>query len=167
MAGSTADVGGIHLAFANAIGRNGSAQQFRNAATPVDFQGDSQSDDSFFAVLDGLSPVGRERARLKVQACPTGVPFGHTTCVESITSNWQDLGSVPGSAIMIGNATGFAGRGTLLLAGPVAARPMGVTQTGITAPANPAWVSPWRRMRANADVAEIRIQDRMFRDGFE
>ena len=167
VAGSSADVGGMHLVFPSAIGRNGSAQQFRNAATPVDFQGDSQSIDSFFAVLDGLSPVGRERARLQVQACPSGVPFNTATCVDAVTANWQDLGSVPGSAVMVGNPVGLQEGDLYYWRARLLRAPVSVTQSGITAPANPARVSPWRRMRANADVAEIRIQDRLFRDSFE
>jgi hypothetical protein len=167
VAGSSADAGGMHVVFPNAKGRNGSAQQFRNAASPVDFQGDSQSSNSFFAVLDGISPVGRERARLQVQACPSGVPFNTASCVNAITPNWQDLGSVPGSAVLIGNPVGLQEGDLYYWRARLLRAPVSVTQSGITAPANPARVSPWRRMRANADVAEIRIQDQLFRDGFE
>ncbi len=165
IAGTGADVGAVHVVFPNSFGRDGSAQQFRNPTTPVDFFGDSQSASSFFAVLGGLSPTGRERARMLVQACPTGVPFGHATCEESITPTWQDLGL--GNSLMIATPTGLVDgklhrwRARLLYA------PSSITTSGITAPTNPARVGPWRRMRANADVAEIKMLDRLFRDGFE
>lgn len=165
--GSAADVGAFHVTFANAVGRNTSAQQFRNATTPLDFQGDSQSDGSFFAVVDGLSPNGRERARLQVQACPSGVPFGNAACVDSVSASWQDLGTVPGSAVLVGNPGGLADGSLNYWRARLQFAPLSVTQPGITAPANPARVGPWRRMRANADVAEIRVQDRLFRDSFE
>lgn len=165
--GTSADSGAIHVVFANALGRNGSAQQFRNATTPIDFEGDAQSAGSFFAVLDGLTTRGRERAKLQVQACPTGVPFGHATCVSSSTATWQDLGATPGTTVLVGNPGGLVDGELYYWRARLAYAPMGVTQSGITAPANPARVGPWRRMRAHADVGEIRVQDRMFRDGFE
>ena len=118
-------------------------------------------------MLDGLSPRGRERARLRVQACPSGVAFGHASCRESSTANWQDLSAQVGSVILVANPTGLSDgklyrwRARLLYA------PIGVTQPGISAPANPASVGPWRRMRATADVVDIRAQDGLLRNGFE
>jgi len=168
VAGTGADVGAIHVVFANSEGRNTSPQQFRNPVAPFDFGGVTESPNGFFVAADAQSPRGREKTRLQVQLCPNAIPFADASCRSHITTTWQDVGNTPAGTVVVSapddlvSATSYRWRSRLVYA------PMGIDLTGITAPANPARVGPWKRMRARADVGDVRtLTDNLFANGFE
>lgn len=168
IAGTSADFGALHVVHANGLGRSAGVQQFRNPSTPLEVNGVSGGFFSLFVVANGQSPSGRMRAQLQVELCPSALGFGSSNCVTSNSGTWVDLGNQPTGALLVANPstltsdTSYAWRARVLYA------PLTVTQAGITAPAEPAEVGPWRRMRARADLGDARTQTvNLFRDGFE
>jgi hypothetical protein len=152
--------------FGAARGRRVMAAQYRgDGSAPVPRQGLSRQPDGFLVSLDATSPRGRERARLELETCPAGQPFGSLLCDHDTAANWTDLGASAAGATLVLPATGLANDRSYhwrarvqyaALAGPV--------------PPNPA-VGPWQRLQGNGDVADIRtsaaLGSLLFRNGFE
>ncbi len=167
VAGGSASQGAFAVGFAVSEGRSSGVQQYRNPATPLDLQGDTESTDAFFVVMDGYSPHGRERAKLGIEACPTGEPWGGGGCISSASDAWIDTTATPAGGLMVAHPNGlvegelYRWRARMLYA------PYAITTASIVAPANPSNVGPWRRMRGTADVADLRVLDTLFKDGFE
>jgi uncharacterized repeat protein (TIGR01451 family) len=76
-------------------GRAGLARQARGdgSGKPVQPWGPSYTADSFGVSLQAVDPLGRGRARLQVQACPPGVPFGDAACLEQTADKWIEASS--------------------------------------------------------------------------
>ncbi len=47
--------------------------------------------DSFSVSLQAVHPLGRGRARLQVQACPSATPFGDESCREYTAAHWTEV----------------------------------------------------------------------------
>jgi hypothetical protein len=58
------------------------------SGAPVQPWGLSHSPDSFQVRLYIAAPLGRSKAKVQVQACPPGVPFGHASCIEHTSATW-------------------------------------------------------------------------------
>lgn len=139
------------------IGRPLRMSQVRgDSSAPIQPWGFSYADGAVHVRMAAVSPWGRERARLQVQACPPGAAFGSLTCVEATSSDWIDTTATGGGAAItlpipgLTNNTLYSWRARVLLA------PFSVTQTGIVAPANPAH-SRWQRLNAQLDLADVRV----------
>ncbi len=168
LAGSAAAVGAVHVVHVNGEGRSIGAQQFRSPTTPLDFNGLTQTVSTLLVVASAPSATGRERARLQVQLCPKAVPFGHVNCIDTISSSWNDVGTLPEGSLQVTQPNTLVGGETYSWRARTVYAPFSVTQSGIVAPTNPAKVSPWRRMRARADVLDARtLSDDLFANGFE
>jgi hypothetical protein len=90
-----------------------------------------------------------------VEACPSGVPFGHFSCVTTTSPQWRDS-SATASGTQLSESyapyrleTLYHWRMRTLRA------PFSVTQPGIMSPPNPAH-GPWRRLMGQAFEADIR-----------
>ena len=132
----------------------------------IEAWGQSNIGDGFIVAADVVSPRGRERAKLQLEACAPGVAFGHVDCARFTSANWTDLTAAPGGTSVSVIASGlpygqlFHWRARSLFA------PVTVTQPGIVAPANPTR-GPWRRMGANGNVADVRVDTGLFKDSYE
>jgi hypothetical protein len=160
------DEGAAFVYLGTARGRLVQAEQFRaNGSSPVQPWGLSQQADGFVVALNATSPRGRERARLQLEACPSAAPFGSMLCNRFTSSSWTELGADPLGSTLTLAATGLA----VDRAYHWRTRVQFADLTGV-APANPG-ASPWRRLQANADVADIRTNTPaspfIFTNGFE
>ncbi len=74
-------------------GRPAHARQLRGdgSDSPVQPWGVTYTRDSFGVSLQAIHPLGRGRARLQVQACPAGAPFGSPTCLERTAADWTEV----------------------------------------------------------------------------
>ncbi|MFN8470052.1 MAG: FG-GAP-like repeat-containing protein [Caldilineaceae bacterium] len=138
-------------------GRAVLAQQLRSdgGSTPVQPWGLSYSTTTASVQMTATSPLGRQRARLEVQACPPGVPFGDAACTTQTSATWADttLGAGVALTATVPNLTTgalYRWRARVLYA------PYTVTATGITPPANPSH-GPWRRLDGKAGTGDVRI----------
>jgi len=167
--GASTDEGSASVFYGNTTGRANPMQTFdfvNLSLFALDQWGVSAYGDFFTVGGDVVGPRGRENAKLEVQACPQGAAFGAPTCVTAMTQDWTPLSA--------------AGAGTVLVAFPQViganslfhwrARALYLHQTGtnaaLTPPSNPR-VGPWRRLRANADLQDVRVTQNLFKDGFE
>jgi hypothetical protein len=53
--------------------------------------------DSFSVTLHAVNPLGRGRARLQVQACPSAAPFGDESCREYTAAAWTEIVDADGA----------------------------------------------------------------------
>ncbi|RPI47584.1 MAG: hypothetical protein EHM56_14610, partial [Chloroflexi bacterium] len=73
-------------------GRLALARQTRGDGSPTVVQPWGRSTrDSFAVLLHAVNPLGRGRARLQLQACPPGTPFGHASCQAYTAANWTEV----------------------------------------------------------------------------
>ena len=81
------------------------------SVTPVQPWGVSHAPDGFEISMQASHPLGRGRVRLQVQACPPGVLFGDSACIDETTQVWREATGPVGTTL---NTT-LAGleRGTL------------------------------------------------------
>jgi len=164
--------GAAFIYFGTARGRLVLASQFRGDGTsPVQPWGLSQQADGFVVALEATSPRGRERARLQLEACPNAASFGSPLCDLHAATTWTDLGTDPLGSTLALPATGLSLDRVYHWRARVQYADFGITAPGIVAPPNPA-AGPWRRLQANADVADIRTSTPppsplIFADGFE
>jgi hypothetical protein len=137
-------------------GRPAAARQLRGpaagAAVPVAPWGSSEDPSAFRVSLDVTSPRGRELAKLEVEACPAGVPFGDASCIHHVSAAWSDLGTT-GAAIEETVPFATPGERHRWRARALYA-PLGVTAPGIVAPPHPT-PGPWRRHTAQAVEGDI------------
>ncbi len=157
--------------FGTARGRLVLASQYRgDGSSPVQPWGFSQQADGFVVALEATSPRGREHARLQLEACPNGAPFGSLLCNVYTATTWTDLGTNPLGSTLLLPATGLTVDQVYHWRARVQFAALSVTAPGIVSPPNPA-TGPWRRLQANADVADIRTNTPppplIFANGFE
>jgi PKD repeat protein len=76
-------------------GRAAQARQVRGdgSGQPVQPWGPAYTADSFGVSLRAVDPLGRGRARLEIQACPPGVPFGDAACLDRTSEKWIEVSS--------------------------------------------------------------------------
>ena len=128
----------------------------------------SQQADGFVVALEATSPRGREHARLQLEACPNGASFGSLLCNVYTATTWTDLGTNPLGSTLLLPATGLTVDRVYHWRARVQYAAFSVSAPGLVAPPNPA-AGPWRRLQANADVADIRTNTPplIFANGFE
>ncbi len=168
-----ADEGAAFVYYGTAKGRLVLASQFRgDGSTAVEPWGLSQQADGFVVSIEATSARGRERARLQVEACPNAASFGSLLCDIRTATTWTDLGTNPLGATLVLPVAGLSVDRIYHWRARVQTTPFTVTAPGIVAPPQPAF-GPWRRLQANAAVADIRISSpppppvMIFSDGFE
>jgi hypothetical protein len=147
-----------------ANGRLVQAGQYRGSVS-VQPWGLSRQSDGFVAALQATSPRGRERVRMQLDACPSSAAFDSQSCNRFVGSAWTALDATSIGSTLAVSATGlpldrvYHWRARVQYA-PLVGDP----------PANP-FAGPWRRLQANADVADIRTSEPLppliFLDGFE
>ena len=153
--------GAVFVYYSNGMGRPFLTRQVRGGgdSTPVQNWGYSSSPDSFTVSMLAKSFRGRERAKLEVEACPSGIPFGDVSCITDRSGTWVDTtASSTGTEITftlsgLGSNTLYNWRARLLYAR------YGVGNTGITEPVAPAH-GPWRRMHTGREEGNIRASVR-------
>ncbi len=163
--------GGAFVYYGTTRGRSVLAGQFRgDGSTPVQPWGLSQRADGFVVAIEATSPRGRERARLQVEACPNGADFGSLLCDTRTSATWTEIGANPQGSTLALPLTGLSVDRVYHWRARVQFAPLTVTSAGITTSPNPP-AGPWRRLYANAGVADIRTRsptsDFIFADGFE
>ncbi len=162
------DEGAAFVYFGTARGRLVQASQYRGDGTsPVQPWGGSHQMDGFVVAAEVTSPRGRERARLQLEACPNGAPFASPLCSLFTATSWTDLGTSPLGSTLVVPATGLTADRVYHWRARAQYAALGITEPGIVSPPNPA-VGPWRRLQANAQVADIRTASALlFANGFE
>jgi FG-GAP repeat/FG-GAP-like repeat len=165
MDANVADDGAATIYEGNASGRLINAQQINPTFAPFGAWGLSGDADGYLVAMNVFSPHGRERARLQVESCPPQAAFGNALlCSRFVSTSWTDLnlaGSLIGtelSGLTLNSLQHWRARALYA--------PFTVTGGGSTAPLAPV-AGPWRRLQSNADVADVRISDVMFKNGFE
>ncbi len=147
-------LGGAHL------GRSVLARQLDGAIdpTPVQPWGLSLADGGFLVRMNNTSPRGRERVKLELEACPSGLRFGLPGCLRWTSADWTDSTATSNGVELEVAATDlppglYHWRARTLYA------PYTVDQPGINPPQNPIG-GPWRRLLGQAFEADIRIPGR-------
>ncbi len=165
--GAAADEGAASVYLSNGIGKPvGTEQLTPVAATPVDHWGMSQDPVGFASAMSVFAGHSRERAKLELEACPPGSAFGSPGCARFVSANWTDTSASVNGAVISSTATALTLRRLYHWRARALLAPFTVTQANITAAPNPRH-GPWRRLRGSSDVADVRILEVMFRDGFE
>ncbi len=107
--------------------------------------GPAYTSDSFGVSLQAVNPLGRGRARLQVQACPPGTPFGHPDdCLDQKSDKWIEIssgGDVQLNTIVDGLEEGelYRWRARALYDAPLYSH------------------SPWRRLMGQALEGDVRV----------
>ena len=127
------------------------------SGAPVEPWGGSLSPNTFEVNLNATNPWGRGRVKLQVQACPPGVPFGHTSCRTTTQARWTDVTTAATGVTLIQAVTVTQGGTLYRWRGRVLYAPFHVTEPGITPPPNPMH-GPWRRLQGQAMEADIRVE---------
>jgi predicted outer membrane repeat protein len=100
--GHSSDKGKAYVYRGNVVGgREVLARQARGdgSTKPVQPWGVSYSPDSFQISMRATHPLGRGGARLQVQACPPGVPFGDSSCLDHTSTSWVEAASAAGTVL--------------------------------------------------------------------
>jgi uncharacterized repeat protein (TIGR01451 family) len=118
--------------------------------------GFSNGDGVLAVSINATSPSGRARVKLQVQACPTGIPFGHATCKERISATWVDVTASSAGVTLHETLSELSGSELQHWRVRVLRAPFNVTQPGITAPPLPNH-GPWRRLNGQAVEADVRV----------
>ncbi len=161
------DEGAASVYLSNGIGKPVLAQQLSALASgPIDFWGRSQNPDGFNVAMTSTSSYRRERSKLELEACPPGAAFGAGNCLRFVSPTWVDTTATANGAVIAGIANGLTLNRVYSWRARALYAPFTVTQSGITASANPRR-GPWRRMRTASDTSDVRIVEFMFRNGFE
>jgi hypothetical protein len=153
------DEGRAFVFYGNAgTGRPVLAQQPHGAGSPVLVQpwGSSGDTDDFAVRARHTSPFGRERVKLEVEACPSGVPFGHASCTTVTTPSWTDTTASPGGVELAITVSGLTTGSLYRWRERTLRAPYNISKSGITAPPHPEH-GPWRRLGAQAVEADIRV----------
>jgi hypothetical protein len=101
------------------------------------------------------SPFGRERVKVEIEGCPTGVPFGHASCLRATSANWSDSTATASGVLLTQSLSGLTRETLYRWRERTLRAPYSVTLTGVSAPQNPAH-GPWRRLQGQAFDADIR-----------
>lgn len=159
------DDGTAALFEGNVRGRPINAQQINPTFSQFSAWGLSGDADGYLVAMNVASPRGRERAHLEVESCPAAAAFGNASlCTRFVSTSWSDLNL---AGILIGTKlSGLTANSLHHWRARALYAPFTVTAVGITAPLAPI-AGPWRRLDANADVADVRISDLLFKNGFE
>ena len=96
-------------------------------------------------------PDGTGRVNLEVQACPSGVPFEHASCVDATGANWTNVSAASPTASLTQEVAGLP-----LGLHRWRARVLHAPAAAIAVPMHPAH-GPWRRVQAQAVEADIRL----------
>ena len=154
---------GAALVFHGNDGGNGRpvlTQQRRgdSSGTAVQAHGSSHAVDSFEVRMTATDPVQRGRVKLEVEFCPPGVDFGHGSCGNHVGSSWTDVTATSGGVVLTETISGLTADTLYRWRARVLRAPYRVTESGITAPPKPA-AGPWRRVQAQVQEADIRVDD--------
>jgi hypothetical protein len=138
-------------------GRTVLAHQARGdgSGTPVQPWGSSYSLNSFEVSMHATNPMGRNRVKLQVQACPSGIPFGDPACINHTSTTWTDVTTASTGITLTEVITGLTPGTLYRWRARVLYAPLYVTAPSITPPPNPAH-GPWRRFQAQAMEADLR-----------
>ena len=141
----------------NSNGRPVLARQRRGDGSGIAVEpwGDSSAVDAFTTEITATHPQGRGRVKLEIEACPAGAPFGDVSCGSQLSASWTEIVPPATSAVLTETVAGLTSDTLYHWRALVLHAPSSVTQTGITAPPNPAH-GPWRRVSAQAREADIR-----------
>jgi len=152
-----ADEGAAFVFLGNSAGRLTAARQLEGpGGAPVRPWGVSGTVDGFAVTMHASSPRGRELVRLRLQACPSGVPLDSTWCATFSGSDWVDsTASADGVELEI-EADGLYPGEVYRWRVRTEYLPLGSDRPGVLPLFNPPH-GPWRRLGAQAQEADIRI----------
>ena len=117
-------------------------QGYTGSWTIVQPWGIAGSANGFQVRLFATDPAGRGRVKLQVQACPSGVPFGHASCIDQVSPTWTDVTASAAGVPLTGTLTSLTDGTVYYWRARVLYAPYSVGM--VTAPPNPAH-SPWRQ----------------------
>jgi hypothetical protein len=153
------DGGTVELYYGNAGGgRPVLARQMRGGGdpTPVQPWGLTHSSGDFRVSMTATSPRGRELAKLHVEACPSGIPFGDMSCRHAVSADWTAIPLGENGVVLTETMSGLTEDVVYHWRAHVLYLPFTADQPGITEPPVPRH-GPWRRLSARADAVDIRV----------
>ena len=115
----------------------------------------SHTPDGMYLTMSATHPLGRGRAKLQVEACPPGEPFGGAACIHHLSATWKDTTATISGVRVATTVSGFDADTLYHWRARVLYAPYTVSRAGITPPPNPAH-GPWRRLLAQVNEADIR-----------
>src|SRR6185503_8682959 len=99
-----ADEGHAYVFHGNlaSTGRRVLARQARpdGSGLPVQPWGQSYAPDRFRVSMNATHPFARGRAKLEVEHCPIGQPFGSPSCTRVTSNTWTDVGTGSAGAVV-------------------------------------------------------------------
>src|SRR5262245_61150284 len=143
------------------VGRPVLAEQRRadSSGIPVQPWGRARGNgQSFEVALTATHSQGRSRVKLEVEACPLAAPFGDASCTTQTGASWSDTTASAGGVELVELVSGLDLNTRYRWRARVLQAPFRVTQSGITAPPNPAH-GPWRRVQAQAIEADVLLPE--------
>ncbi|MFO0690003.1 MAG: integrin alpha [Myxococcota bacterium] len=134
-------------------GRAVSLRQRRGdgSGIPVAPRGSAHSSSAFVAEVRARSAFGRERAKIEVEACPVGRPFGSVGCLSRVSPSWVDLST--NGAVLSETVSGLVANTTYSWRARILTLPFSAVQPGIAARPRKG---PWLRVGARAEAGDIR-----------
>ncbi|WP_170113402.1 FG-GAP-like repeat-containing protein [Ahniella affigens] len=165
--GGAASAGSVHIISANGPGRTTRAQQFRSVSVPLDFNTGTSADNRVAIAMTGQGTRGSERARLEARICPNMQPFDDLNC-QTTYSDWFELPREDPSMVAVASFPPLLQATTYRWAARLQFAAITSQQAGIMLPEHIANVGPWRRMRASAELSDLRTTNNvLLSDGFE
>ncbi len=131
---------------------------------PVQAWGLSLSGTEFLVRMQATHPEGRGRAKLEVETCAAGLPFGSLGCTLTLGPTWTDVGIGGSGATLSETVSGLLPSELYRWRARVLRAPFGVTAPGITPAPYPAH-GPWRRFEAQRFSGDIRMLPDLDGDG--
>ncbi len=118
-------------------------------------EGRAYDPDDFQVRLQSVSPYGRVRIKVEVEACPPGAAWRSAACTHATSPSWVD---VAGSSPVTATATvpGLVPRTLYRWRACTLYAPSSVTQPGIVPPIHPPH-GPWRRWQGQTNSGDVRI----------
>ena len=147
-------VEGVALVLPGGEGRLARPQQLRpdGSGVPIRAGMHSTVDGAFEVELVATSPRGRELAKLEVEVCAHGVPFGLGSCTIQTSTTWHDLGTT--GAVLSETFTGLTTGALYDWRARVLTIPYAADQPGTTPTPR---AGPWRRIQSVGAAGDVRV----------
>jgi len=150
-------------------GRTVLPEQTSDGSAAIQAWGTSSALTEFTVSMQAISPRGRERVKLEIQACPPGVDFYESGCRSHLSPNWVDTGANANGVLLLGTIDSLPLQTLYHWRARVKYAPFTENLVSISGIAR--WWGPWFYLQAQSDAGDVRTGspagDTIFANGFE
>ncbi len=150
-------------------GRTVLAEQTSDGSAAIQAWGTSSALTEFTVSMQAISPRGRERVKLEIQACPPGVDFYGSACRSYVSPSWIDTGANASGVLLVGTIDNLPLQTLYHWRTRVQYAPFTENMVSISGFARS--LGPWFYLQAQSDAGDVRtgspLGDTIFANGFE